>query len=78
MGAAQASLDAIIPSQAGQRSFCYPCYQTFVGTATDATHRSYIPLVAEKFVAARGAGPANTTFGPPHPARNGRRTPDLM
>lgn len=33
-------------------SFAYPCGQTFVGRGTDA--RSYVPLVAERYLAGRG------------------------
>ena len=51
-------LDALIPEQAGaRRSFCYPCYQTFVGAGVEK--QSYIPVVAERFLAARGGGPGN-------------------
>ena len=34
------------------RTFAYPCGQKFVGRGTDA--KSYVPLVAERFVAGRG------------------------
>ena len=48
-------LDALIPEQGGaRRSFCYPCYQTFVGVGVEK--QSYIPVVAERFLAARGGG----------------------
>ncbi len=36
------------------RSFCYPCYQTDVGSG--ATRQSYVPVIARHFVAARGKG----------------------
>lgn len=58
---AERALDTLAPGQAGRRTFCYPCYQTFVGQ--DATYRSYIPAVAKRFHAARGAGPGNTDWG---------------
>ena len=35
-------------------TFCYPCYQTFVGEG--ARRQSYVPIVARHFVAARGRG----------------------
>ncbi len=35
-------------------TFCYPCYQTFVGEG--ARRQSYVPLVARHFIAARGRG----------------------
>lgn len=52
---AEQRLDTLIPTQSGARSFCYPCYQTFVGAGT--TKQSYVPLVADRFLAARGGGP---------------------
>lgn len=51
---AQRSLDQLDPDGSEQRSFCYPCYQTFVGTGTE--RRSYVPVVAERFRAARAGG----------------------
>ncbi|GAC1433583.1 MAG: hypothetical protein NVSMB65_07480 [Chloroflexota bacterium] len=42
-----------IPEQT-MRSYCYPCYQDFVGTG--AHRQSYVPVVARHFVAARGRG----------------------
>lgn len=42
----------IIPN--GSRTFAYPCYQTGVGRGTNK--RSYVPVVAEMFVAGRGWG----------------------
>jgi peptidoglycan-N-acetylglucosamine deacetylase len=47
-------LDEQFPWQKGERSFCYPCYQTYVGVGTG--RRSYVPVVAERFKAARGTG----------------------
>lgn len=35
-------------------TFAYPCARTFVGRGTE--HRSYVPLVADLFVAARAGG----------------------
>lgn len=42
-----------IPEQA-EFSFCYPCYQEHVGEGL--TRQSYVPLIAQRFVAARGRG----------------------
>lgn len=50
---AERRLNACIPSPAG-RSFCYPCYQSYVGTG--AARQSYVPVIARHFVAARGKG----------------------
>jgi sialate O-acetylesterase len=36
------------------RSFCYPCYQDYVGVG--AHRQSYAPVIARHFVAARGKG----------------------
>jgi len=36
------------------RSFCYPCYQCHVGEGIN--RKSYVPLVAKHFIAARGGG----------------------
>lgn len=47
-------LDEQFPWQNGERSFCYPCYQTYVGAG--AARQSYVPLVAERFKVARGTG----------------------
>lgn len=38
----------------GRRSFAYPCYQDSIGSG--ATRQSYVPLVAERFVAGRVRG----------------------
>jgi len=37
-----------------RRSFCYPCYDDFVGEGP--TRQSYVPVIAKHFVAARGKG----------------------
>ncbi|MDO8585879.1 MAG: hypothetical protein Q7T82_02460 [Armatimonadota bacterium] len=37
-----------------QRSFSYPCYQAYVGDGL--TRRSYVPVIARHFTAARGRG----------------------
>jgi len=37
-----------------RRSFCYPCYEAFVGRGE--TKRSYVPIVARYFIAGRGKG----------------------
>lgn len=50
-----------IPEQA-EFSFCYPCYNAHVGEGL--TRRSYVPLVAQHFVAGRGRG----EWGHNHPA----------
>lgn len=51
---AEQALDTLFPSQKGQRSFCYPCYQNYVGSGRN--RQSYVPLVAERFRGARGGG----------------------
>ena len=50
---AEDMLRELVPSQT-ERTFCYPCYQTFVGEG--ATRQSYVPIVAKHFVAARSTG----------------------
>lgn len=50
---AQRRITAIFPDQA-VTSFAYPCYESSVGTGV--AHVSYVPLVAEGFVAARANG----------------------
>jgi hypothetical protein len=52
--AAQIALDELHPEGRDRRSFCYPCYQTFVGSGLE--RQSYVPLVAERFRAARAGG----------------------
>lgn len=52
--AATAALDREFPEQNGHRSFCYPCYQSHVGSGVNRT--SYAPLVAERFTVGRGGG----------------------
>ena len=37
-----------------QRTFCYPCYQDYVGEGL--TRQTYVPFIAEHFVAARSRG----------------------
>jgi sialate O-acetylesterase len=64
---AEERLDRLIPKQAGARSFCYPCYQTFVGAGT--AKQSYVPIVAARFPAARGGGPGTAGEGGNSPAR---------
>ena len=44
-------------------SFCYPCYDAFVGQGT--TRRSYVPLVAARFCAARGGSENSTPYNSP-------------
>ena len=41
-------------------SFGYPCYNTFVGRGVN--RRSYVPLVAERFAAARGGSEISASF----------------
>lgn len=50
----EAALDTLVPEQRGNRSFCYPCYQSFVGAGS--SRQSYVPEVARRFRAARGGG----------------------
>lgn len=50
---AQRRLEAVIP-QAASCSFAYPCYQPFIGRGADRA--SYVPLIAEHFIAGRGYG----------------------
>ncbi len=52
---AERRLGAVLPAPPGQpRTFCYPCYQEHVGEGP--TRRSYVPVIARRFIAARGAG----------------------
>ena len=51
---AEAELDRLFPQQQGRRSFCYPCYQSYVGSGVE--RQSYVPVVARRFRAARGGG----------------------
>ena len=46
-------LQELIPEQQ-EMSFCYPCYQDFVGQGL--TRQSYVPVVARHHLAARGRG----------------------
>lgn len=50
---AERRLRVAIPEQP-ERSFCYPCYQDFVGEGTE--RRSYVPVIARHFIAARAKG----------------------
>ncbi len=47
------AIEKVIPAQ-GVCSFCYPCYQDFVGRG--AARQSYVPIVAQYHPAARGWG----------------------
>jgi len=49
---AQRRIREVIPG--GGRTFAYPCYETSVGRGV--SKRSYVPVVAEIFLAARGGG----------------------
>ncbi|MGQ9553939.1 MAG: polysaccharide deacetylase family protein [Anaerolineae bacterium] len=51
--AAEERLHAAFPEQP-YRSFCYPCYQAYVGEGSK--RQSYVPVVAQHFVAGRGRG----------------------
>ena len=51
---ATAVMNEAFPEQNGHRSFCYPCYQSYVGSGV--SRQSYVPLVAERFVCGRGGG----------------------
>ena len=44
-------------------SFCYPCYDTFVGVGP--VRHSYVPLVAGRFFAARGGGEISSPYNSP-------------
>jgi peptidoglycan/xylan/chitin deacetylase (PgdA/CDA1 family) len=50
---ASGRLRTAFPEQA-EFTFCYPCYHEHVGAG--ATRRSYVPLIARHFLAARGRG----------------------
>ena len=45
-------------------SFGYPCYNTFVGAGLE--RKSYVPLVAERFAAARAGGEISQSFNSPY------------
>ena len=51
--AAQERLEGVAPHQK-QWTFAYPCYQTFVGRATE--RQSYVPVVARHFLSGRAGG----------------------
>ena len=48
------ALNELFPEQQGNRSFCYPCYQTYVGRGEN--RQSYVPIVARRFKVGRGGG----------------------
>jgi len=50
---AQRRIEEVITNQK-KWTFCYPCWQDFVGKGE--TRRSYVPVVARHFIAARGSG----------------------
>jgi len=50
---AERRLRAALPEH-GERTFGYPCYQAHVGAGPE--RRSYVPVIARHFVAARGKG----------------------
>lgn len=51
--AAQERLVEVFPQQKTW-TFCYPCYQAYVGRG--AARQSYVPVVARHFIAGRGRG----------------------
>jgi len=51
---ANQALNELFPEQNGDRSFCYPCYQSYVGAGMN--RQSYVPVVAERFKVGRGGG----------------------
>lgn len=57
---AQRRIDAVFPEQAAT-SFAYPCYESTVGKGRDRV--SFVPLVADMFVAARARGGVFGGFG---------------
>lgn len=50
---AQRRLEALVPGGRVE-TFAYPCYQSYVGRG--AGRRSYVPVIARHFLAARGLG----------------------
>ena len=50
---AQRRLESLIPGRE-IRTYAYPCYQSYVGRG--ASRKSYVPVVARYFLAARGVG----------------------
>lgn len=50
---AERRLSELFPRPHG-RSFCYPCWQSDVGEGL--TRQSYVPVIAQHFIAARGLG----------------------
>jgi len=48
------ALNRHFPEQQGNRSFCYPCYQSYVGAGEN--RQSYVPVVARRFKVGRGGG----------------------
>jgi peptidoglycan/xylan/chitin deacetylase (PgdA/CDA1 family) len=47
-------------------TFCYPCYNTFVGKGLN--RRSYVPIVAKVFFAARAGGEMSNSINSPYHA----------
>ena len=52
---AERRIKDLVPEQP-TRTFCYPCYQNYVGEGP--TRQSYVPIIARYFPAARGMGEA--------------------
>jgi peptidoglycan/xylan/chitin deacetylase (PgdA/CDA1 family) len=44
-------------------TFCYPCYQTWVGRGVE--RQSVVPVIARHFVAARAGGEVSRPYNPP-------------
>ncbi len=51
---ATAILDGLFPEQQGVRTYCYPCYEDYVGSGESRAF--YVPSVARRFKAGRGRG----------------------
>jgi hypothetical protein len=57
---AERRLQAALPPPEQPRTFCYPCYQDFVGEGP--LRQSYVPLIAQHFPAARGGGEYGSNY----------------
>ena len=56
---------AVFP-EVSRWTFCYPCYNTFVGKGLN--RRSYVPIVASLFFAARAGGEIGNSINSPYHA----------
>ncbi|MCZ6678795.1 MAG: polysaccharide deacetylase family protein [Candidatus Poribacteria bacterium] len=63
--AADERFKAVFP-EVERWSFCYPCYNTFVGKGLN--RRSYVPIVAKFFFAARAGGEMSNLINSPYHA----------